>query len=88
MIRATDVTVEAAGTRIVDRVAFAVERGEWLSLLGPNGAGKTTVLRALAGILRADGEVRLAGRPLRELGRREASSSSRSYRRRPWCRPR
>jgi iron complex transport system ATP-binding protein len=73
VIRATDVTVEAGGSRIVDRVAFAVERGEWLSLLGPNGAGKTTVLRALAGILRADGEVRLAGRPLRELGRREAS---------------
>jgi iron complex transport system ATP-binding protein len=67
------VVVEAAGRRIVDDVSFAVEPGAWVSLLGPNGAGKTTLLRVLAGLRRFHGTVRLAGRRLDELGRREAA---------------
>jgi iron complex transport system ATP-binding protein len=67
------VTVEAGGRRLVDDVSFSVEAGTWLSLLGPNGAGKTTLLRVLAGLRRFRGTVRLAGRRLEELGRRESA---------------
>jgi iron complex transport system ATP-binding protein len=67
------VIVEADGRRIVDGVSFTVEPGAWVSLLGPNGAGKTTLLRVLAGLRRFRGSVRLAGRELAELGRREAA---------------
>jgi iron complex transport system ATP-binding protein len=67
------VRVDAGGRAIVDDVSFEVERGAWLSLLGPNGAGKTTVLRVVAGLRRFRGTVRLAGRRLEELGRREAA---------------
>ncbi|MCI0362019.1 MAG: ATP-binding cassette domain-containing protein [Planctomycetaceae bacterium] len=35
----------------VDRVSFAVERGEVYGLLGENGAGKTTTLRMILGLL-------------------------------------
>ena len=35
----------------VDRVSFAVKRGEIFGLLGPNGAGKTTTFRMLCGLL-------------------------------------
>jgi len=34
----------------VDRIDFAVERGEILGLLGPNGAGKTTTIQLLLGL--------------------------------------
>src|ERR687891_463751 len=67
------VTVEAGGRRIVDDFSLAVDPGAWISLLGPNGAGKTTLLRVLAGLRRFRGSVRLAGRALDELGRREAA---------------
>ena len=36
----------------VDRLDFAVRRGELFGLVGPDGAGKTTTLRMLAGVLR------------------------------------
>ena len=67
------VVVEVGGRRIVDDVSFEVGAGEWVSLLGPNGAGKTTLLRVLAGLRRFGGSVRLAGRRLDELGRREVA---------------
>jgi ABC-2 type transport system ATP-binding protein len=40
--------------RAVDRLSFAVERGDIFALLGPNGAGKTTVVRMLLRIMRPD----------------------------------
>lgn len=36
----------------VDRISFAVDKGEVYGLLGPNGAGKTTTLRMILGLLR------------------------------------
>jgi ABC-2 type transport system ATP-binding protein len=33
----------------VDRIDFAIQKGEIIGLLGPNGAGKTTTLRMLTG---------------------------------------
>jgi len=38
-------------------VEIAVAAGEVVALVGPNGAGKTSLVRALAGLLRADGSV-------------------------------
>ena len=61
VVRAESVVKQFATVRAVDRLSFAVERGEIFALLGPNGAGKTTMLRMLLGILRPDsGEIRYA----------------------------
>lgn len=50
------------GTRAVDGISFAVDRGELFGFLGPNGAGKTTVIRILATLLRAtSGTARVSG---------------------------
>jgi NitT/TauT family transport system ATP-binding protein len=39
------------GVLALDRLDFAVRRGEFLSLLGPSGCGKSTALRLLAGLM-------------------------------------
>jgi branched-chain amino acid transport system ATP-binding protein len=46
---------------------FAVENGGVTALLGANGAGKTTTLRALSGLIRREGDIRLQGRPIEAL---------------------
>jgi branched-chain amino acid transport system ATP-binding protein len=40
---------------------FQVEEGGVTTLLGANGAGKTTTLRAVCGMVRAEGEIQLGG---------------------------
>ena len=65
------VTVTLGGRPVVRDVEAVVERGEWVALIGPNGAGKTTLLRAIAGLVRHEGEVSLLGRAAASLDRRE-----------------
>jgi branched-chain amino acid transport system ATP-binding protein len=45
-------------------IDFALAEGGIVTLLGANGAGKTTTLRALCGMLRTTGEIRLDGKPI------------------------
>jgi len=54
----------------VDRVGFAVGRGEVVGFLGPNAAGKSTTMRMITQYLEPDaGEIRLDGVPLDDAGR-------------------
>jgi iron complex transport system ATP-binding protein len=67
------VTVELGGRNVVDGVSFSIERGEWVTLIGPNGAGKTTLLRAIAGLVGHRGEIRIDGKPVARLRRRDVA---------------
>jgi NitT/TauT family transport system ATP-binding protein len=50
------------GQRVLDGIAFEVDRHELLCVVGQSGCGKTTLLRIIAGLLRADaGEVLIDG---------------------------
>lgn len=61
-------TVSLGGTDVLAGLDLSVRRGEILALLGPSGCGKTTLLRAVAGLLRADaGSVHWAGEDLRPV---------------------
>ena len=70
-LRAADVVVRLGGTLIVDGVALDLRPRELVALVGPNGAGKTTLVRALAGLLPAEGRIEIDGNPLAALSPRE-----------------
>ena len=55
----------------IDDVSLEVARGEFVVLLGPSGCGKTTLLRAIAGLERADaGDIEVRGRTVYSSSRR------------------
>jgi branched-chain amino acid transport system ATP-binding protein len=51
-------------SEVVHGIDVAVEEGGMTVLLGANGAGKTTTLRAICGMVRSEGEIVFAGKPL------------------------
>lgn len=48
-------------TRALDGVDLRLEEGRILGLIGPNGAGKSTALKAILGLTRCEGEIRVLG---------------------------
>lgn len=53
--------------RVLHGIDLAIDEGEIGVILGANGAGKTTTLRALSGMIRSGGRVRLDGMDIRGL---------------------
>ncbi len=65
-VEVNDLTKRFGRFAAVDRVSFAVRRGEIFGFLGPNGAGKSTTIRMLCGILEpTSGSGRVAGFDIR-----------------------
>jgi ABC-2 type transport system ATP-binding protein len=52
IIECVDLTKKFGKFVAVDRVNFAISRGEVFGFLGPNGAGKSTTIRMICGILK------------------------------------
>ncbi|SDJ35388.1 ABC transporter ATP-binding protein [Nonomuraea jiangxiensis] len=59
-----DLTAGYGDARVLHGIGLTVGEGEICAILGPNGAGKTTLLRALSGMIKARGRVRLGGTDL------------------------
>jgi branched-chain amino acid transport system ATP-binding protein len=51
LLRTSDLLKSFGGVVAVDRVDFAIGRGECVGLVGPNGAGKTTLFNCICGQL-------------------------------------
>ncbi|BDB02968.1 ABC transporter ATP-binding protein [Clostridium botulinum] len=54
--------------KAVNNVSFDVNEGEIAVLLGPNGAGKSTSIKAIAGLLKFQGEINICGKDNKSLG--------------------
>jgi len=70
VIETRDLWVRFGPVAAVRGVSLTTQPGGWTALIGPNGAGKTSALRALAGLVPFDGEVRIDEHDVRRLGRR------------------
>jgi len=65
LLQVEGLTVRFGGVLAVNKVSFAIDRGEVFSLIGQNGAGKTTVFNLISRIYDATaGEIRFAGQRL------------------------
>jgi branched-chain amino acid transport system ATP-binding protein len=60
-------TASYGSLTVVTGVSLAVARGEMVALLGANGAGKTSTLRALSGVARHSGSIKLNGQEISGL---------------------
>jgi len=64
-IEAHDLTLRFGDFTAVDKVSFAIGRGEIFGFLGSNGCGKTTTMKVLTGLIPAsEGSATLLGKPV------------------------
>jgi ABC-2 type transport system ATP-binding protein len=61
LIEARGLTKAFGSTRALDNASFTIESGRIVGLIGPNGAGKTTALKAILGLNRCEGELKVLG---------------------------
>lgn len=74
ILEATGLSVTRSGRPILREVNVQLRSQDLMVIAGPNGSGKSTLLRALAGIWPVSGgTLRLLGKPLREVPRREVA---------------
>ena len=64
-IEAHDLTLKFGDFTAVNKVSFAIGRGEIFGFLGSNGCGKTTTMKVLTGLMPAtEGSAKLLGNPV------------------------
>ena len=56
---------------IIRDISFTINEGESVAILGANGCGKTTLIRAVSGMLTYDGNIKLDGKELRTMKRKD-----------------
>jgi putative ABC transport system ATP-binding protein len=68
IVTVNQLTKTLGNIRIIDRVSFNIEKGEFLAIQGPSGSGKTTLIGLLAGLEKADeGNIIVADKELTSM---------------------
>ena len=74
-LQARGLRAELGGCQVLHGVDLDLRNACWTSVAGPNGAGKSSLLKALAGLLRTQGEVTLLGKTLDAWSPRERAQN-------------
>ena len=72
MLKLENINVGYDGTAVLHAINAQFEPGTFTALVGPNGTGKSSLLKAMAGLIRSKGAVRLEGVALNDTGRLRA----------------
>lgn len=59
MLLIENLRITYSGALAVNNVSLQIDHNDSVALLGPNGAGKTSIARAIAGLIRFDGDIRV-----------------------------
>src|SRR6476659_7517373 len=76
IISIRSITKRFPGVVALENVSLDVQPGELHAICGENGAGKSTLMKILSGVITDfDGELLLAGKPVRFKGTRDAETA-------------
>lgn len=76
ILKASALTFEVDGKRMIDNVSLCVLPGEILGIIGANGAGKTTLLRMLSAITKPkSGSIMIDSRSVSDMPVREIAQN-------------
>ncbi|HAW17495.1 MAG TPA: ABC transporter ATP-binding protein, partial [Oceanospirillaceae bacterium] len=65
MLKVDGISRTYGDLKVVDKLSFNVNEGEFVALLGPSGCGKSTSLKMIAGLEKPDeGSIELDGRDI------------------------
>jgi len=68
IVAVNQLTKTLGNLKVIDRISFSIEKGEFLAIQGPSGSGKTTLLGLLAGLEKADeGNIIVADKDLTSM---------------------
>lgn len=70
-IEVSDLSAGYGGGYVIRNISFKVNAGTSLCVLGPNGCGKSTLLKSIAGLINYKGLVRLDGKDISGIPRKE-----------------
>lgn len=68
------VCVGYGGQDVVHDIGLTADAGDFVCVIGPNGCGKTTLLRAVAGLLPAKGEILICEKAITGMRRRDIAA--------------
>ncbi len=70
-IKVRQLEVSFDDRKIVETSNLDIPAGGWLTIIGPNGSGKTTLIRAIAGLIKSEGQVQYGEQNLHLMKYRE-----------------
>jgi branched-chain amino acid transport system ATP-binding protein len=79
MLSINNISVHYGVIAALHGISLEVAQGDIVTLIGANGAGKTTTLRAISGLVKAQGEILYQGRNLANLPAHEIVAAGISH---------